>query len=90
MHWRHDHIQGRPSVSPFFIPDVSLLCIPKIAVAVGFTHDMSQYINDPAQLITNSQIIGINPAIATYSHATKFITGVSLGTLVGVQLEATF
>lgn len=69
---------------------VGLTTIPNLTVGVGSTHDMSQYIVDPLVRITDSQVLNINPTFATYSHATKLLTGVSVGSLPGLQLEVTF
>lgn len=72
------------------IETVALLTIPNIGVEVGNTHDMSQYIVDTGSLITDSQILNINTSFATYSHATKLMTGVAIGLMTNLQLEVTF
>lgn len=64
--------------------------IPDITIAVGETHDMSQYINEqPGFDITDSQVLNLNTNIATYDHATKLLTGVAGGTMTGLQYEVT-
>ena len=68
----------------------SILTIPNFSITETSTHDMSQYINDPQTLITNSQIIGIDTNVATYSHATLLLTGVAVGSMTNVQLEVTY
>lgn len=82
-----------PFSSPYTILDrtVSIDNISDITFSsIGQTHDMDQYINDPASRITDSQILNGNPAIASYSHSTRLLTAVSLGTISNVQLEVTF
>ena len=70
--------------------DVSLDTIPTLTIATGITIDMSVYINGTIGSITNSQIIGLDTDLATYSHATKLITGVSTGsTMTGLEYELT-
>jgi len=69
---------------------VGLATIPDLTVAPGATRNLGQYIYDEYSRVTNSQVLGLNPAIATYSHATKLLTDVSVGTMTGLQLEVTF
>ena len=70
---------------------ISLDTIPALTIATGKTIDMSVYINGSVGSITDSQIIGLDTDLATYSHATKLVTGVSTGTtMTGLQYEVTF
>ena len=62
--------------------------VPDITLDVGETHDMSQYIGDGVVTDT-SQILNLNPAVATYDNATKLLTGVTAGLLSGLQYEVT-
>lgn len=64
----------------------AIATIPSITLGIGGTHDMLQYVTGN---ITDSQVLGLTP-IATYSHATGLLTGVSVGSLTGLQLEITF
>ena len=75
-----------------FTSELKLLTIPGILINVGQTSDMSQYIVDTFEggRITDSQILALNTSIATYSHATKLLTGVAVGTMTGLQLEITY
>ena len=67
-----------------------LLTIPDISLNQGQTISMSQYIVDNDNVITDSQILNLDTSIATYSHATKLLTGVAAGASLGLQLEVTF
>ena len=69
---------------------VRLLVIPDISLGTGQTRDMSQYIVDNTSSITDSQILNLNTNVATYSHATKLLTGSGAGTSTGLRLEVTF
>ena len=62
--------------------------VPDITLEVGETHDMSQYVGDGV-VIDTSQILNLNPAVATYDNATKLLTGVTAGLLSGLQYEVT-
>ncbi len=64
--------------------------IANLSLTPAQTHDMNQYINDPSNVVTNSQILGINPAVATYSHATRLLTAVADGTINNCRLEVTY
>lgn len=71
-------------------PVPRLTNIGNITLDIGETHDMSQYIIDPTGLVTDSQFLNLNPAIASYNASTKLLTGVSGGTMTGLQLEVTY
>ena len=63
-------------------PTVTLTTIPNLSVSIGSTHDMSQYINGALERVASSEIVGLNTALATYSHSTKLLTGVAAAQLV--------
>jgi len=69
---------------------VLLSFIPTIQLSISQTHDMSQYIDDPLGIITNSRIVNLDITKATYSHATKLLTAVANGISAGLQLEVTY
>lgn len=60
--------------------------IPNITLAVGETHDMDQYINDPLSQVVDTSVTGLL-GYASYSDATRLLTGVSEGSETGLQLE---
>ena len=50
---------------------------------------MSQYINDPMALRTDTAVNGLG-SFATYDSGTELLTGVSEGLETGLTLEVTF
>jgi hypothetical protein len=69
---------------------VTITTIPAQSIKIGQTADLGPYIDDPAGLAVNSQVIGLTAGVATYSHATKLITGVGAGNLTNLQLQVEF
>lgn len=69
------------------VSNLSIDTIPNITLAVGETHDMDQYINDPLGQIASTEVTGLL-GYASYSDATRLLTGVSEGSETGVQLVA--
>jgi len=69
---------------------VTISTIPGILIAVGQTHNMGQYIIDPNNNVTDSEILDLNTAIATYSSSTKLLTGVAVGVITDLRLRVTF
>jgi hypothetical protein len=53
--------------------------IPALTIATGQTIDMSVYITGPLGSVVNSEIQGLDTDLATYSHSTKLLTGVTTG-----------
>ena len=53
---------------------------------------MSQYIVDnfPGGAVSDSRIIGLDNNVASYSHATKLLTGIAGGISSGLKLEVTY
>jgi len=76
-------------IVPAAVPVVSIETIPAITLGVGETYYVYQFVTDDSNVVTGSQILGIDTGLATYSHATGRITGVATGSMTGLQLEVT-
>jgi hypothetical protein len=79
-----------PDVAPI-VNSIGVTNIPSITFAVNDTHDMSQYIFDPAGLRTSTSINGVTNGLlpggfASYDSSTERLTGVASGTEAGLQL----
>ena len=77
-------VSGTVSVEPP-LQAPSLLTVPDLSVNQGV--DMSQYIVDPDNAITDSQVLGLTGS-STYSHATKQLLVTEPTT--GLQLEVRY
>jgi hypothetical protein len=75
---------------------VHILQIPAISVAAGSTTNLSSYVIDEHQVVTDSQLLENGGALSTtklsYSHNSGnfTITGNSAGTVTGLSLEVTY
>lgn len=62
--------------------------IPDLVMVIAGTHDVSQYITDPDNVITGSNISGSLGKVS-YSHATKLLTADILGLEPNLELHVT-
>lgn len=68
--------------------DRGLFTIPDLALDVGDTHDMSQYV-PPEYTVVSSQMLNLNSSLASYNTSTMILTALAGGTISGMQLQVT-